>query len=244
MIYWIFVFTLGSIFGSFSHLLVDRNIRKISIIRPRSHCPNCKKEIKNYDLIPLISYIVLGGRCRNCKSKIPISYPLFEIIGGLLSLLAFRNGFTFQSVLIFISFILCLVSSAIDLKSLYIDMAYVYILILLGLLYRFIYLSYDLEFIKIVLIFSLIFLALYIISKKNIGDGDYFFYLSLFLFIKNERIGEFLLYSIWIGAIFAIIIAIKKKSTKVMIAFCPYIFLSYLFVMSFWGEIWRKKDLA
>ncbi|MDY3006197.1 A24 family peptidase [Anaerococcus porci] len=232
MIYWIFVFFLGTIFGSFSHLLVDRNIRQISIIYPRSHCPNCKHKISNIDLIPLISFIMLRGKCRNCNYKISLTYPLFELLGAVLSVLVFRYGITIQSIIIFFSLILCLVISAIDIKSLYIDMVYIYILMFLGLIYRFFYLSFNIGFLKIVLIFSFIFLFIYIISKRNIGDGDYFFYLSLFLFIKNENIVEFLFYSIWIGAFFAIIMAIKRKSTKIMIAFCPYIFLSYLYIIN------------
>lgn len=242
--YWIFIFILGTIFGSFAHVLVDRNIRQISIIYPRSHCPNCKRKISNIDLIPLISYINLRGRCRNCKSKIPISYPLFEVIGAFLSILSFRYYFSIETIIIFLSYILCFVISAIDIKSMYIDMVYIYILIFLGIIYRFFYLSFDIEFIKIFIIFSLIFVLIYIISKRNIGDGDYFFYISLILFIKNENIWRFLLYSIWIGAIFAIIVAIRRKSTKEMIAFCPFIFLSYLFVMNFWGVKWEKEDLA
>ncbi|MDU3153034.1 MAG: prepilin peptidase, partial [Anaerococcus hydrogenalis] len=61
-----------------------------------------------------------------------------------------------------------------------------------------------------------------------IGDGDYFFYISLFLFLENEKIIYLLLGSVWIGAIPAIYLAIKNNSTKIIMPFCIYIYLAYI----------------
>ena len=80
-------FLLGTILGSFSLALADRSLAKQSF-RGRSYCPNCKKKLRWYDLFPVISFIILVGRCRYCKKSIKIDYLLVEVImGGVLSFL-------------------------------------------------------------------------------------------------------------------------------------------------------------
>ena len=227
----IIYFFFGAIFGSFAHLLIERSLRVENIVYPPSHCINCKKKIFKRDLIPIISYLNLKGRCRFCHEKIPLSYLLYEIIGGLLFIFSMKDRNFIDGTLIFFSLLISFVISMIDLKTMDIFMIYVYILGFLGLVYRIFYLRMEIEFIKIIGIFTLIYIFIYYISRKNIGDGDYFLYLALFLFLKNEKIIYLILGSIWLGGIFAIIIAIKKRSTKIKIPFCIYIFLAYIIAL-------------
>jgi len=77
-------FFLGAAFGSFFGVLLDRIPRKESIVFPSSHCTNCGHKLSWYENIPVISYLVLGGRCKNCKSKIPFRFFLLEFAMGLL----------------------------------------------------------------------------------------------------------------------------------------------------------------
>lgn len=79
----ILLFLFGIVFGSFVSALSWRIPKGISIAKGRSICPNCKHQIAWYDNIPLLSYLLLGGRCRNCKKKISIRYPVIELISGL-----------------------------------------------------------------------------------------------------------------------------------------------------------------
>ncbi len=227
----IFYFFIGSIFGSFAHLVCQRTIKEENIAFPPSHCTYCNKKIFKRDLIPIISYINLRGKCRFCHKKIPISYLIYEIIGGLLFIFAFNDNNLIQGIFIYLSLLISFIISVIDLKTLEINMIYVHILGILGIIYRIIYLKNFLEFIKIFIIFTFIFVLIYYLSKKNIGDGDYFFYISLFLFLENEKIIYLLLGSVWIGAIPAIYLAIKNKSTKIIMPFCPYIFLAYMIAL-------------
>jgi len=74
----IILILFGLIIGSFLNVVISRLPDKRSIVKPRSHCPNCKKAIKFYDNIPVIGYILLGGKCRNCKKEISLRYPLIE----------------------------------------------------------------------------------------------------------------------------------------------------------------------
>lgn len=79
----IFFLILGSIIGSFLNVCISRLPRDESIIFPPSHCPHCGKKLAVFDLIPLISYLCLGGKCRFCKKKIAGRYFLVELISGL-----------------------------------------------------------------------------------------------------------------------------------------------------------------
>ena len=80
-------FMIGTIFGSFYYVVAYRVPKGESIIYPPSHCPNCNHKLSFWDMIPILSYIFLGGKCRYCKQKIRIRYLLLEITTGLAFLL-------------------------------------------------------------------------------------------------------------------------------------------------------------
>jgi len=84
----------GLIWGSFVNVLIHRLPRDESVVFPPSACPKCKKPIAPYDNIPVLSYLLLWGRCRQCKAPISIRYPLVELMVGAASLIAYlRHGF-------------------------------------------------------------------------------------------------------------------------------------------------------
>ena len=110
----IFSFLFGLIIGSFLNVCIYRIPLKKSLITPPSSCPQCGKPVKFYDNIPIISYLLLRGKCRACRAPISIRYPIVELIVGLLSLaLFFKYGlspsylfsFIFVAILVTISFI-------------------------------------------------------------------------------------------------------------------------------------------
>ena len=87
IIFYILIFTIGVLFGSFSTLAVYRLPLHENITHKRSFCPNCNHKLSFLDLIPVLSYIFLGGRCRYCKEKIRIRYLLIEVFTGIVFLL-------------------------------------------------------------------------------------------------------------------------------------------------------------
>ena len=91
-IFWyVMSFISGTCAGSFLNVVIYRVPADISLITPGSHCPKCKKEIPWYQNIPLISWLVLRGKCANCACKIPIRYFLVELLTGVLFLLVFSK---------------------------------------------------------------------------------------------------------------------------------------------------------
>ncbi|MBW1861061.1 MAG: prepilin peptidase [Deltaproteobacteria bacterium] len=100
----LFSLLFGLILGSFLNVCIHRIPRKESIINPPSSCPQCGERIRYYDNIPLISYGLLLGKCRTCRNPIPLSYPIVELITGVLSTALFiRYGLSLQYFL-FLSF--------------------------------------------------------------------------------------------------------------------------------------------
>ena len=79
----IFVVILGGLWGSFANVCIHRLPKYKGVVSGRSHCPKCKKKIIWYDNVPIISYLILGARCRNCKKHISFQYPIIEIINIL-----------------------------------------------------------------------------------------------------------------------------------------------------------------
>jgi leader peptidase (prepilin peptidase) / N-methyltransferase len=77
----------GLLIGSFLNVCIHRLPRDLSIVRPRSHCPECNTPLAWYDNIPVLSYILLHGRCRQCNHRIPVRYLVVEALTGLLFLL-------------------------------------------------------------------------------------------------------------------------------------------------------------
>jgi leader peptidase (prepilin peptidase) / N-methyltransferase len=85
------VFVLGLVFGSFLNVCIYRLPRGISVVMPRSACPNCEKPIPLYDNIPVLSWIILHGRCRQCKARITARYAAIELLTGGLFLLCYSH---------------------------------------------------------------------------------------------------------------------------------------------------------
>lgn len=113
----IFVAALGAIIGSFLNVLIFRLPREESVVFPNSRCPQCSTAIRAYDNVPVLSYLILRGRCRTCSAPISARYPAVEALCGILFVLVFlhdavgRNGPTPALIfdLILVSAILALI---------------------------------------------------------------------------------------------------------------------------------------
>jgi Type II secretory pathway, prepilin signal peptidase PulO and related peptidases len=109
---YIFAFLFGAVIGSFLNVVIHRVPNEESIVFPNSACPKCGSGIKAYDNIPILSWLVLGGKCRNCKEPISPRYPAVEVLTALLYLAVYWQigfGGFLPVALVFVSVMLALV---------------------------------------------------------------------------------------------------------------------------------------
>jgi leader peptidase (prepilin peptidase) / N-methyltransferase len=93
------IFLYGLAFGSFLNVCIYRLPMGLSVVRPRSACPNCKRQIAFYDNLPVLSWLILRGRCRHCKCPISPQYLLIELLTGILFLICYQQfGFTLATL--------------------------------------------------------------------------------------------------------------------------------------------------
>ena len=176
----VFVFLLGSIFASFIHLYVLRTMRKESIVFPRSHCDNCNHVLKWYELFPIISFIVLKGRCINCKEKIGYSSLIAEIFLGCAFVIVYLvYGYSYETILGFVLASTLLSIAISDFKEMIIlDSTIVtsvllsYIIIFLEFGLRGIYKSFLYGIFGFVLFFLVKLLGDKAYKRESLGGGD------------------------------------------------------------------------
>lgn len=236
-----FIITVfGLVVGSFLNVCIYRIPRKISIIKPSSFCPECGNTIKPWHNIPLISYILLKGRCAYCKKHISLKYPLVEALNGFFYLLAylyFGLSLTLPFILLFISALIII--SFIDLDFEIIPDVISIPLILTGLVLSI--LPHNSAGVVMNVKESLIGIAagggslllVSIISRGGMGGGD----------VKlNAAVGAFLgwksaLLTIFIGSLIGSIvgIVILKKTGNRKIPFGPFLSSGALICL-FWAE--------
>lgn len=130
----IFAALFGLVFGSFFNVCIYRIPRRKSIAWPASFCPRCRKPIKWYDNIPLLSYLLLGGKCRQCKGKISIQYPLVELLTSVATVLfVYRYGISLWTFVVLTAVYFLIILSVIDMQLMIIPDRFSIGLVVLGL---------------------------------------------------------------------------------------------------------------
>ena len=239
----ILIFILGLIVGSFSNVCIYRIPRNESIIYPVSHCPKCRSSILPKDNIPLISYILLKGRCRNCKSKISIQYPMVELITGLIYLIIYLTyGLSIQSLIYIILSSALTIIAFIDLNEQIVPDVISLPGIVIGFIISFFvpYISFINSALGVVVgggIILITGLAGSVIFKKEaMGGGDVKLAAMIGAFLGWRYIVISLFLGFFLGALAGIILIISKiKSREDVVPFGPFIVLGSFFTL-LWGE--------
>lgn len=252
---WI-VFILGLFIGSFLNVLSDRLPKGESPFKGRSHCEFCKKTLSPLDLVPLFSFIVLGGKCRYCKKKLSYYYPLSEFITGLLFVYVFisstNGGDLNVDHSLLIVYYLFIVSSLIvifltDIKYGIIPFNVVLIALITALVYKFAYFSSDLSLSFISALFSfLAFLLIFLFTKgRGMGFGDvvYVFLMGFLLSYPKIVLGMYIAFIS--GAVISLVlVGAKKKNIKGgTIPFGPFL-VSGTIISMFFGDLLISKALG
>ena len=239
----VLIFILGLIVGSFSNVCIYRIPKNESIVYPASHCPKCHSPIKPVDNIPLLSYILLKGRCRNCKSKISIQYPIVEFLTGLIYLIIYLTyGLSIQSLIYIILSSALIIIAFIDLNEQIVPWVISLPGIVLGFILSFFvpYISFVNSALGVVvgggIILSIRLAGSVIFKKEAMGMGDIELAAMIGAFLGWRYITISLFLGFFLGALAGIIlIMLKIKSREDTVPFGPFIVLGSLITL-LWGE--------
>lgn len=239
----------GLIVGSFLNVCIFRMPREKSIVAPRSFCPKCRTPIKWYDNVPLFSYIVLLGKCRECKRRIPIQYPLVEIISAVASVFTFYH---FQAWTPYLIYYLLLISPLIIVT--FIDLPHLIIPdlisipgIFVGAASQFILMHGGwLDIGKDVLLGIVVgggFLAIvgfsyeWLKKREGLGGGDIKLAAMLGAFFGWKGVIFILLMSSVLGSVVGILfLVIYRKGLKYAIPYGPFLAAAAIIYL-FWGDL-------
>jgi leader peptidase (prepilin peptidase)/N-methyltransferase len=237
---YILIFILGTIIGSFLNVCIYRIPQGQSVVFPPSHCTKCGEKLKAHHLIPLISYILLGGRCSFCKTKISVQYPLVELLTSFLFTVLFSKFyFTIYFFKYAFLFSLLIVISFIDLQIQIIPDGLVILGLITGLIFTFIdrYYPFSGYFLG-ALIGGGILLLIALLSRGGMGGGDVKLMLFLGLFLGWEKTLLTLFLSFVAGGFFGILVLVTgKKGRKDPIPFGPFINIGAIMAVLFEVEI-------
>ncbi|GAH20399.1 unnamed protein product [marine sediment metagenome] len=239
----VLIFILGLIVGSFSNVCIYRIPRNESIIYPASHCPKCRSNISPKDNIPLLSYILLKGRCRNCKSKISIQYPVVELLTGLIYLIIYLvYGLSIQTLIYIILSSALIIIAFIDLNEQIVPDVISLPGIVIGFILSFFipYISFINSALGVLVgggIILIIGLGGSVIFKKEaMGGGDVKLAAMIGAFLGWRYIIISLFLGFFLGALAGIFLIMSKiKSREDVVPFGPFIVLGS-FITLFWGE--------
>ena len=240
----IFSFIFGACIASFCGVVSSRVPKGESINRPASHCVACNHKLSWYENIPILSYIFLGGKCKNCKAKIPIFYFLLEVIGGLSFLALYLVfGFTLEYFIGILLTILFLIIAGIDydthdiydITTIIFGVISIIYVVTKSILTKTV--PYN-EFIGAVggfIVFYLIrFISMRVYKQEALGLGDVLLVLVAGFLLGYLKLILAILFASLLASILELsLIALKKKNRESEIAFGPYLLFGFGFSFIF-----------
>ncbi|MFO7962391.1 MAG: prepilin peptidase [Desulfobacterales bacterium] len=244
-LYILAVFVFGLMIGSFLNVCIHRLPESLSIVYPGSRCLRCGHSIKFYDNIPVLSYLILRGKCRNCASPISIRYPLVELMSALIAVAVFlKYGLTLESLIYYIWMAALLVVTFIDIDHQIIPD----VITLPGVVFFFsasFFLSgvtWKESILGILLggcsLYAVAWLYELLMKKEGMGGGD-----IKLLAMMGAAIGwKGVLFTIFasslIGSIVGVIImAFSEKDLKLAIPFGPFLSIGGILFVFFGHEL-------
>jgi len=239
----VFIFIIGTIFGSFLNVVVYRLPKKISLFFPRSTCPHCGRFIFVFDNIPIISYLYLGGKCRFCRWEIPFRYFFIELASGIIPVIFYLiYGFNDEFLLYSILMMILLVASFIDLEFMKIPNP---VVIFGALMFLMIIVLFDSNrliaglisgFIAGFLMLALSFFGKAVFKKDAVGFGDVKLTAMTGLYLSLRWLFLDLFLSFFLSATVGIIfILLKKVRIEERLPFAPFL-AGGTFITLVWGE--------
>ncbi|MCM1160021.1 MAG: prepilin peptidase [Roseburia sp.] len=236
LIFYIWIFLFGIVIGSFLNVCILRIPNRESIAKNRSHCMQCGYQLKWYDLIPLFSYLFLGGRCRQCKKHISLQYPIIEGVNGLLYVLIFVvKGWNLDAVIYCFLASALLTLSVIDFRTYEIPFGINVFIFILGILHLLLHISDWKQYLIGLVLVSGIFEIIFLASKgRAIGGGDVKLMAAAGLLIGWKLSYLAMIAGCVIGSVIHLIrMKVTKEGHK--LAMGPYLAIGILLSV-LWGE--------
>lgn len=230
------VFVYGIVIGSFLNVCIFRIPCKENIVKVRSHCTHCGYQLRWYDLVPLFSYIFLGGKCRKCRKKLSLQYPIIEAANGFLYILVFFvNGWNAESILYCLLVSALLVLSVIDFRTYEIPFGINLFILMLGLVHLLLdnanWSDYAIGLVSVSAFLHLI----YIVSNgRGIGGGDVKLMAACGLLLGWKLIILAFILGCIIGSVVHLLRMKISRATHVL-AMGPYLALG-VFIAALFGD--------
>lgn len=234
------IFLIGIIIGSFTNVLIHRLPKGDSVVRPGSRCPNCKKRLRTPDLIPVLSFLLLKGRCRYCRAPISPQYPLVEILSGAGYWLVYKYyGLTLEGLAGCLLATVLLGAAFCDLTTGLIPDRLTYPGVLTGLALAWFTIGFKNSLLG-ALGFAFFFFVIAIASKGGMGGGDIKLagVIGAFLGWQGALV-TFVLASLLGGLAAGCLLVSGRADRKTAIRFGPYLALG-----AFIALIWGKQIIA
>ncbi|CAA0083022.1 Type 4 prepilin-like proteins leader peptide-processing enzyme [Zhongshania aliphaticivorans] len=211
---------------------------------PNSHCPACKTPIKIWQNLPVISYLLLRGRCANCQASISIRYPLIEVITALISIIPlFAIGITPHAFAIIIFSWMLLVLTVIDIDHQLLPDQITLPLLWLGLLYNSVFQHIPIAdalwgaMAGYLILWSVFWLFKIVTGKEGMGYGDFKLLAALGAWLGWQYLPLIILLSSLVGAVFGgIILVAQRNATSTPMPFGPYL-TGAGWIAVFWGDV-------
>ncbi|MCM1048043.1 MAG: prepilin peptidase [Clostridiales bacterium] len=236
ILFYIIIFLYGIVIGSFLNVCIYRIPKKEDIVKVRSHCMACGYKLEWYDLVPLFSYLFLGGRCRKCKAKLSVQYPLVEAANGLLYVvIVLVNGANVESLLYCLLASALIVLSVIDFRTYEIPLGINIFILTLGLVRVITDYSNWLNYLIGLISVSAFLAVIYYASKgRGIGGGDVKLMAACGLVLGWKLI----ILAFVIGCILGAVIHVarmKISGESHVLAMGPYLSMG-VFIAALWGN--------
>ena len=236
---YILLFALGASLGSFLGVCAYRIPRGLSVVTPRSYCPGCNSRLVWYDLIPVLSFLVLTGRCRWCSSKIPKLELFIEIISGLLLIATFRQfGPTVQFLLVTFFALLMLLIAIIDWQHLLVPNSLVIVGLVIGFTFKGVVEGKIVDaaistLIALAVMAGIRFLGNAFFKKETMGMGDVKLSAVLGLFLG----WPLFLTTLWIASIVGSIYGITRGGRGIKVPFGSFLSIVAIAIILFQNDL-------
>lgn len=241
---YVFVFLIGIYLGSFFNVVALRTLSKEGIIgtKESSHCVTCGHELNYLDMVPILSWLFLKGKCRYCGEKLSPLYPFGEFLTGLsYVIIVWQFGFTLEALIQIVLITVLILATITDLKQMIVPDRFVIIgLVLIGILRVISGQNITMYFLGGLLSFLLLLLIL-VLSGGRMGGADVKLYALIGLALGLVGAIGSLFYASFIGIVFNLPVMIKKKES-LKIPFVPFITAGILLIYihniySFLGDL-------